>query len=193
MKRAAGLSCPIPADSRTHEYWQPDTQGLHGAVLGFLSFGLHCLAPHATVSSLLVLIFVAGALWQVGSGFAIWRKGNFWGAVFLVPTGLFLLSLFSLIIAPEFGWGSGPGASALASYFTIWALFNLAIFSGVGRSGRLCRLPVGLMIAFCMLMAGRSLFSSAELATIVAWQAVFAGAVFACVTCRFGQRKETIA
>lgn len=190
MNRAVDPFCPTLSDSRMQEYWWPDTRGLQGAVLSLLSFGLHSLALPATVSRLLVLTFVAGALWQVGSGVAIWRKGNFWGAVFLIPTGLFLLSLFSLIIVPEFGWGRGPGTSAMASYFTIWTIFNLAIFSGVGRCGRFCRLPVGLMTAFCILMAGRSLLPGGELATIVAWEAVVSGAVFAGVTCRFGQRKE---
>lgn len=169
------------AAERSGMLMEAGVRGLSGFGLAMIFFGLHQVEVASPASKLLAAGLIFCALWQIAVGFTVWKKGNFWGATFMIPSGLFLVSLLSLVILPEHGWGRGPDSPALASYFIIWGIFNVAIFTGLSQNGFVLRLVIGLLSVFCFLMALGSILSGTLIADLAIFDAIVCGLLAAAI------------
>lgn len=125
---------------------------------GLAVFGLTALLVSLPATGLLLLdsrlpalAVTFGALAQLGTALAEWRRHNTFGATFFAAFGLFWLSLFALVVAPAAGWGTAPDSVALASYFALWGGFSAILFDAVPRGTRTLRLLLLALVAFFFL------------------------------------------
>src|ERR1041384_8792378 len=102
-----------------------DTTG-NPAPLGLLGFGmttvllnLHNAGFYELNSMILAMGICYGGAAQIIAGIMEWRKGNTFATTAFLSYGLFLLSLVTLIILPETGWGQGSKQTTKAANLSL--------------------------------------------------------------------------
>src|ERR1041384_27852 len=102
-----------------------DTTG-NPAPLGLLGFGmttvllnLHNAGFYDLNSMILAMGICYGGAAQIVAGIMEWRKGNTFATTAFLSYGLFWLSLVTLIILPETGWGQGSKQTTKAANLSL--------------------------------------------------------------------------
>src|SRR5712664_4559675 len=92
------------------------------APLGLLGFGmttvllnLHNAGFYELNSMILAMGICYGGAAQIVAGIMEWRKGNTFATTAFLSYGLFWLSLVTLIILAQLGWGAASDVKAMAA------------------------------------------------------------------------------
>ena len=130
------------------------------APLGLMAFGLTTVLlnlHNAGFFSLGTMIMATGIFYggiaQVIAGIMEWKKGNTFGTTAFISYGFFWISLVTLMVMPNMGFGNAPENSAMGSYLLLWGIFTLGMFIGTIKLSRALQFVFGSLVILFFLLA----------------------------------------
>lgn len=161
------MSNPVQSHSQSVNdilYTSPGVLASVGLFLAALSLGTSlALSTFVHASFIAVGLFLGGLLLILAAP-GSWSRGCEAAAVLFAASGLFALSLPSLLILPQLGVGTQAGSLVLSSYLIMWSAFFAIMTSnfhaeGTSRNltGSLALLGTGLTV-FAMALLFRQPF-----------------------------------
>ncbi len=130
------------------------------APLGLMAFGLTTVLlnlHNAGFFSLGTMIMATGIFYggiaQVIAGIMEWKKGNTFGTTAFISYGFFWISLVTLMVLPNMGFGNAPENSAMGSYLLLWGIFTLGMFIGTIKLNRALQFVFGSLAILFFLLA----------------------------------------
>jgi len=153
------------------------------APLGLLGFGmttvllnLHNAGFYELNSMVLAMGICYGGGAQIIAGIMEWRKGDTCATTAFISSGLFWLSLVTLIVLAKLGWGATSDEKAMAAYLVMWGLFTAVMFIGTLRLNRALQVVFGtLTILFFLLAIGDYTNASAGFKHFTGYEGIFCG------------------
>lgn len=152
------------------------------APLGLMGFGmttvllnLHNAGFFALGTMILAMGIFYGGLAQIIAGILEWRKGNTFGTTAFTSYGLFWLTLVGLILLPQMGLGTAPGALAMTAYLVMWGLFTGVMFIGTLRLNGALQFIFGSLTVLFFLLAIGDYTGNATIKTIAGYEGIICG------------------
>ncbi len=152
------------------------------APLGLMGFGmttvllnLHNAGLFPMDSMILAMGIFYGGIAQVIAGIMEWKKNNTFGTTAFTSYGLFWLSLVGIIVFPNMGIGTAPGAFAMAMYLFMWGLFTAFMFIGTLKGGRALQVVFGSLTVLFFLLGLGDITEIHFIKTLAGVEGIFCG------------------
>ncbi len=152
------------------------------APLGLMAFGLTTVLlnlHNAGFFSLGTMIMATGIFYggiaQVIAGIMEWKKGNTFGTTAFISYGFFWISLVTLMIMPNMGFGNAPENSAMGSYLLLWGIFTLGMFIGTIKLNRALQFVFGSLAILFFLLALAKFSGNPVITMIAGYEGIICG------------------
>ena len=152
------------------------------APLGLLGFGMttvllniHNAGFFPLDTMILAMGIFYGGLAQIFAGIMEWRKNNTFGTTAFTSYGLFWLTLVGLIVMPDLGIGTAPGATAMSLYLFMWGLFTLFMFIGTLKLNRALQFVFASLTILFFLLALGDITGNSTIKMIAGYEGIICG------------------